>query len=146
MSRINCFLESSHLLQRAFGAIKDAEKKKRMKPTRLYYTFILVFAQRFLCDAVSSSNPIYQFETCRQAAYATTVNTEIFKGFGPLQINMEWLLQVANFWRYHLNMPVECTLWETFASLSAGFKPKQWRKKLKNGAQKLGRYWNGVYG
>jgi len=114
-------------------------KKRGKKPTRSYYALILVLAQRFLCDG----KPVYQFPICRQFAYAPTSETITF---GALQINMEWLLGVVSFWKYHLTIPLECTLHRTFASLSADYKPKAWKRKLRNGAQRLGRYWNGVYG
>jgi len=145
MSKIDRLLDASNLLPDALWFMLFCKSDKG--PTRAYYAFMLVFTHRILGDAVSATGPtVYQFEKCRQMAYAPTIEKPIFRGFGPLQINMEWLLHVANFWKYHLTSESECTMFNAFAGLSEDWKPKAWNRQLKRGVQKLGRYWCGIYG
>ncbi|GAB7343139.1 hypothetical protein MBLNU457_1215t1 [Dothideomycetes sp. NU457] len=144
MSKINRFLDASDLLPQAFNPLLHSQSKKG--PTRAYCAFLLVFTHRILGDAVSASgHRVFQFEECRRMAYASTMERPMFRGFGPLQINMGWLLHVANFWKYHLTVESECTMFGAFASLSEDCRPKAWDRQLKRGVQKLGRYWCGVY-
>lgn len=62
------------------------------------------------------------------------------------RINIEYVLHIANFFKYHMVRSEEHTLYQDVWMLAEDQKPKIWEEKLEDGTKPLGRYWKGSYG
>ena len=61
-------------------------------------------------------------------------------------VNVEFLLHIANFFKYHITHKDEGILNYDFELLSHDKKPKAWQKSLEQGLSKPGSKWMGSYG
>lgn len=143
MSAIVTFAGSFDLLRTIFMPVR----RTVLSPNPLMHTLQLVLSHLTLDLAGPTHSHAYQWQISQQAVYATAKTQPIFCGTGNLQINMTWLLHVANFFKYHLTREEECTLYEAFKSLTKkNMTPMAWQEKLQEGCKKLGEHWKGNYG
>lgn len=63
-----------------------------------------------------------------------------------MTVNLDLVGQIAQFFKYHMSVPEERTLFEPFWFLNKEERPKMWTSQLMQGSQKLGRHWKGSYG
>jgi hypothetical protein len=88
-----------------------------------------------------------RFYDSQQHVYKCYSKEPIFMGKNNGDINLPWLLHVANFFKFHLKQPGgEGMLSHMYRDLGECERPRQWRGRLKAGTQELGKRWKGAYG
>ncbi|KAI9814490.1 MAG: hypothetical protein M1832_005896 [Thelocarpon impressellum] len=142
------------LVDRSPTFIKDlAVTTETTAATRLYPLFPTVqLALTHLALDLTLGFSTRNFETSQRAAYQ-------HRRFAPLlldteegALNVDWLLHVVNFFRYHLTCKEEDTLYPLYRELAGGERPQGWEGKLKDpfrdgeGLGMLGTHWKGSYG
>ncbi|KAJ9647878.1 hypothetical protein H2199_001654 [Coniosporium tulheliwenetii] len=88
---------------------------------------------------------ILQFPTSQKMAYESMCNYPIFTGTDKQKVNVEYVLHIMNFFRYHMVREHENTLFEPMETLWPLERPHPWNRKLKDGSYKLGIHWRGTY-
>ncbi|KAB2575052.1 hypothetical protein DBV05_g6374 [Lasiodiplodia theobromae] len=118
----------------------------RCDPTTKSYNHTLAAVQ-LMCTPSILTEPgnIYGFEDSQVWAYATIRTAPIFGGFNKTEINMEWILHVMNFFKYHMRKHEENTLFEPFNKLNKAEQPSYWQSHIHNGPMALGVHWKGTY-
>jgi hypothetical protein len=89
----------------------------------------------------------YGFPDSQAAVYSTTEAKPLFGGHYGLDVNLEFVLQNINFWKYHMIREHENTLFYAFEELEESDRPRWWSDKLLLGGngKKLGKHWKGSY-
>ena len=101
----------------------------------------------FSLDPYTSCVRAPRFYDSQQHAYKCYSQEPIFKGKKNEDINLPWLLHVANFFKFHFKQPGgEGMLSHMYRDLGECERPRQWRGRLKAGTQELGKRWKGAYG
>ncbi|KAK5157203.1 hypothetical protein LTR04_005479, partial [Oleoguttula sp. CCFEE 6159] len=137
---INRFVHTHDLLHKVLCPLGQYEEKT---PNPLLTTIQLLLTPWSLF--LELDVPTFSFECSQKAVYETAAQMPIFEGINSMDVNMDFALHVANFFKYHLTRYDEHTLFEYFKDLAECEKPKAWKGKLEDGAQKLGQYWKGSY-
>lgn len=88
----------------------------------------------------------YSFAYSQKAVYAHPNDYPFFLNKRRSVINVEYLLHIANFFKYHMIRSEEQTLYQDVGALDEDEKPKMWTEKLDKGPNQLGKYWMGSYG
>ncbi|TKA71896.1 hypothetical protein B0A49_04540 [Cryomyces minteri] len=137
---INEFVHTHDLLHKVLCPLGQYGEKK---PDSLLTTIQLLLTPWSL--DLDLDVPTFSFECSQKAVYETTTRMPIFEGLNRMDVNMDFALHIANFFKYHLTRYDEHTLFEYFKDLAECENPKAWKGKLEDGAQKLGKYWKGSY-
>lgn len=118
----------------------------RCDPVTKSYNHTLAAVQ-LMCTPSILTEPgnVYGFEDSQVWAYATIRTAPIFGGFNKTEINMEWILHVMNFFKYHMKKHEENTLFEPFNKLTKAEQPSYWQSHIHNGPMALGVHWKGTY-
>ncbi|KAK5007161.1 hypothetical protein LTR28_005618 [Elasticomyces elasticus] len=124
---------------------KDAKPDPLLLTIQLLLIHISVDVGDHMPRGLQNASCCYAFPTSQRFAYGSANDHPVFVGFNAQEINVEWVLHVANFFRYHLVTPAESTLYPFYELLDAMQKPKAWQRELKNGEVKLGKVWKGCY-
>lgn len=96
----------------------------------------------FICNARPP-----QFPESQTQVYKCYSEEPIFKGKNKSELNLPWLLHVANFFKFHLKQPGgEGMLSHMYSRLNESELPRQWRGKLRPETQELGKRWKGAFG
>ncbi|MCJ1286237.1 hypothetical protein MMC26_005582 [Xylographa opegraphella] len=84
------------------------------------------------------------FEYSQKAVYGHPLDYPLFTD-GPLKskLNLDNLLHIVNFFKYHIVNRDEYSLHAPFQALPDEEKPRAWDFPVKTGAQKLGTHWKG---
>ncbi|MCJ1387541.1 hypothetical protein MMC18_000384 [Xylographa bjoerkii] len=86
----------------------------------------------------------YCFEYSQKAVYGHPMEFPLFTdGLTKRKLNLNNLLHIVNFFKYHITNADEYSLHEPFRALPDDEKPKPWDSPLKAGLQKLGTHWKG---
>lgn len=93
----------------------------------------------------SLDNPTWGFATSQKVVYSHP-NTWLMFGDYMLSVNIELLLHISNFFKYHITSQQEGTLYYLFQELSDDQKPRTWEGPLRNGVRQIGASWKGSYG
>lgn len=88
----------------------------------------------------------YSFAYSQKAVYAHPNDYPFFLDKHRYIINIEYLLHIANFFKYHMIRSDEQTLYQDVGALDEDEKPKIWTEKLDEGPKQLCKYWMGSYG
>ncbi len=88
----------------------------------------------------------YSFAYSQKAVYGHPNNYPMFLDKYRCLVNIEYLLHMANFFKYHMIRSEEHTLFQDVWALEEDEKPKIWTEKLADGTKQLGKYWMGSYG
>lgn len=104
-----------------------------------------LMAAHYMFDEEEVGREVFSFDISQKAAYESARKAPIFHGFNKLEVNLEWVLHVLNFFRNHM-MLEDGSLRGAFSDLSELEKPSAWKAKLTDGVNPLGRYWRGTYG
>ena len=78
------------------------------------------------------------------AVYAPPRIKPIFVGRDRTEVNLEWVLNALNFFKYYLTSPT-AALEHEYKSLENWEKVQCWKRPLKDGATPLGKEWRGAY-
>ena len=91
--------------------------------------------------------PTYGFPYSQFFVYSAAMRMPIFIGNPPLEnINLEFILHIMNFFKYHMTQKSENTLFDAYSALSQAEQPGTWRFKPREGCYKIGQHWKGTYG
>ncbi len=88
----------------------------------------------------------FSFPYSQKAVYGHPKDFPIVLDKHMRVINIEYLLHIANFFKYHMIRIEESTLYYDVLALEDEEKPIAWREKLEDGVRQLGRHWMGSYG
>lgn len=119
----------------------------RFAPRQSHYNPLLMVIQLLFTHWSldhSLECPTYSFGHSQQAVYGRPKDFPLFLN-KHLRINIEYLLHIANFFKYHMTRSEEHTLFEDFSALEDDHKPAAWTEKLRGGVTQLGRHWLGSY-
>ncbi|KAH0558854.1 hypothetical protein GP486_004508 [Trichoglossum hirsutum] len=91
--------------------------------------------------------PTWGFPNSQQAAYVDPNSPEgqIFYGRNNRKVNVQWLLHISNFFKYHMTRKEEYSLFEEYESLELSQRPKMWSGKLEDQVPGLAGNWKGSY-
>ncbi|KAF2145396.1 uncharacterized protein K452DRAFT_342158 [Aplosporella prunicola CBS 121167] len=87
----------------------------------------------------------WNFNLSQKYCYMTAIEAPVFTNADKTMVNVEWLLHVVNFFKYHATNEDERTLFEPFQSLDTLEKPAMWTRSVKDNGGKLGKNWKGTY-
>lgn len=111
--------------------------------TPLLQAIQLLFAHWSL--ELSLDCPTYGFATSQKVVYSHRKIWLMFEG-RMLSVNIELLLHISNFFKYHLTSQYEATLLYHFQELPKDQKPRAWTGLLETGVRQIGTSWKGSYG
>lgn len=86
------------------------------------------------------------FPASQQIVYSHPETYPLFLDKHKTRVNINFLLHITNFFKYHMTQRQEATLFVPFQDLEENAKPKAWQNKLEQGLRKLGNSWKGSYG
>lgn len=130
------------MLRKTFYCLGE---KSNINP--LLQTLQLILTHLELSIPSARANPPLGFAYSQFAVYSHPEVFPMFNAAGTWRISMNLLLHIANFFKHHLTLKGESTLYELFSQLEPHEKPKAWNTRLvQGGVQKLGRHWKGTYG
>ncbi|MCJ1253742.1 hypothetical protein MMC24_001554 [Lignoscripta atroalba] len=89
--------------------------------------------------------PTYGYHISQKAVYSHPKDCPLFLDQHMRVVNVEFLLHIANFFKYHITHKDEGILNYDFELLSHDKKPKAWQKSLEQGLSKPGSKWMGSY-
>ena len=88
---------------------------------------------------------MHSFDDSQKAAYESVMSEPIFKnGWNDVQVN--FLLHVVNFFKYHLTQAAVLTAHPAYSDLPEASRPQSFDGPLSNGDCKLGKTWMGTFG
>jgi hypothetical protein len=89
--------------------------------------------------------PIAGFPTSQRVAYLTAESRPIVLG-GEF-VDFDWVLHQVNFWRHHLLIESECSVFPDYNELNDTEKPRFWTDQLQTQRKPhLGRHWKASFG
>ncbi|KAF2804877.1 uncharacterized protein BDZ99DRAFT_543772, partial [Mytilinidion resinicola] len=146
LDELSRFIESSSSLSRinrvsptGRGDVTDDTYNWTLAAIQLMYSHVLFDTNRLW-------NHVFAFEHSQKMVYASAVMQPMFTGMDRNYINMEYILHIMNFFRYHMMRDGEShALYEAYKELSALEKPSAWDRKLKQHDDHIGDDWRGTY-
>jgi hypothetical protein len=129
--------------------------KDKDVPARLLTTIQLVLSNRSL-SFFKPLDTIYGFPDAQFAAYlpATHAKGNMFSDTAAFKVNVEWCLNIVNFFRHHLIGRDEFSMMDAYQELDTISKgrnlPQYWKEQLTDDQSStrkpLGQHWKGTYG
>jgi hypothetical protein len=143
MERLKEFVLESRLL---LGGRRPPPPKANEDPTvDVSLAAIRVMATHFLFDQALQPGNWFAIDDAQKAVYAATNEAPLYGGPYKNILNMEWVLQCVNFFRYYMSGPLASDLHDTMQDLDESQKPSAWEEPLKSGSYPLGSHWKGTY-
>lgn len=108
---------------------------------------LLQVIQTMLCPLTLSDIgcEVYDFPSSQIAAYSPACKSPIFTGCYGGAINMDWILQQFNFWKYHFTQEAESTLYTDIDEIDPSELPKLWNSALsQQNLPALPKKWRGI--
>lgn len=122
----------------------NAHKSSR-SPSSLVLIIQLCLLHLSLDPTICAARPP-RFPESQEQVYKCYSEEPIFKGKNKSELNLPWLLHVANFFKFHLKQQGgEGLLSHMYSCLDESELPRQWQGKLKTGTQELGKRWKGAF-
>ncbi|KAI5251286.1 hypothetical protein E4T42_04468 [Aureobasidium subglaciale] len=143
MSRLEAIVGATGLLECVFR--RPHRKGRKSLPNPVLLAIQLVLTHMSL--TVSLKSPMakaWRFSDSQTMAYASTLERPIFKGANCLEVDVEWTLHIANFFKNHLLSEHELTH-VGYDDLHLTERPQCWTKPLSTSPLKLGKHWKGSY-
>lgn len=106
---------------------------------------VKVVASSLLFEQDDFKHHVFAIEQLQRAVYAATNKAPIYEGFSHTDVNMVWVMQCLDFFRYHMMNKDTMTLSSAMDDLPAVQRPSAWQGPLKNGAVPLTKHWKGTY-
>ncbi|MCJ1427607.1 hypothetical protein MMC29_005510 [Sticta canariensis] len=131
------FVRRSNLLQSVFGW--PSSKYKSNNLLQVIQLLFMHWSLEFSLDC-----PTYGFPNSQRAVYSHPNELPMFGDY-KLDVNIELLLHIANFFKYHLTSEEEATLFYPFKDLAADQKPRTWKSRIGQGLSEIGSTWKGSY-
>lgn len=106
---------------------------------------VRLMATHFLFDQVTPPGSWFAIDDAQKAVYAATNMAPLYLGPKKNTLNMDWVLQCLNFFRYYMTTPDASLMCEAMDDLDESQKPSAWREPLKSGSYPLSSHWKGTY-
>ena len=134
------FVQSSNLLDSLLIGVHKSQEESRLMQT------IQVVLTHLQLD-LHIRSPSQGFGLSQQAIYCLPSKMPLFldkKG----TVNMEFMLHIVNFFKYHMTCETENTLYPLLCDLMKHERPRAWEGPIKNDAvpKMPGLQWRGSYG
>lgn len=136
------FIRKSNLLHNVFDPRCEMVESSLLEPS-LLQTIRLLFTHWSLEFPLDC--PTFGFPDSQRAAYSHPDEDPLF-GRYKLSVNVDLLLHIANFFKYHIATKEEATLFHPFNDLPDDDKPRAWKGQIQDGLREIGRSWLGSYG
>lgn len=137
MEQLRCFVRKSNILQCILQIDGPGAHE-------LLQTIQLLFFPWSLELAIDC--PTMSFPSSQQVVYSHPETIPLFLDKYKTHVNINFLLHITNFFKYHMTQQQEATLFVPFHDLEDSEKPKVWQNRLEQGTRKLGKSWKGSYG
>lgn len=108
-------------------------------------TAIRIMLTQLVFEVDGTLNNVSGIEDCQRAVYAATNETPLYHGPKLNELNMSWVLDCFNFFRYYMMTPDASDLYARLWELDADQHPKAWKEPLKKGSYPLAKCWKGTY-
>ena len=105
---------------------------------------IRLMLSHFLLDQTTPPGSWFAIDDAQQAVYAATNVAPIYLGPSKDVVNLEWVFQCMNFFRYHMTTR-ELSLHAALEELDKTQRPSAWSEPLKPGTHPLVSHWKGTY-
>ena len=115
--------------------------------TNLWAKTIQVVLTHFQLDLALAPRTI-GFQDSQTVVYSHPNRNRLFRGKSFNQVNIDMLMHVVNFFKFHLTSPTASTLFQHFSLLNNDEAPAAWNTKLDPGSRvkTLGKRWLGCCG
>lgn len=141
MDRLEAIVKATGLLDCVL--LRPKSRKSISNPVLLAIQLILTH----LTLTASSTSKIaksWSFSDSQTLVYTHNSIRPIFKGPNCQEIDIEWTLHVANFFKNHLLNQQELTHLR-YDDLTASERPQCWKNSVSTPTLKLGKHWKGSY-
>jgi hypothetical protein len=143
MRRLEALVKETGLLECVFRRPNVKGKKSIPNPVLLAMQLILTHLA-LTASPTSRVAKAWGFSDSQTLAYTHGSQRPIFKGPNCQEIDIEWTLHIANFFKNHLLNQHELTHLR-YEDLTASERPQCWTKPLSTTPLKLGKHWKGSY-
>lgn len=143
MDRLETIVKATGLLECVFR--RPYVRCKKSLPNQALLVIQLVLTHLALTASPTSRiAKAWGFSDSQSLVYAQNSIRPIFKGPNCQEIDIEWTLHVANFFKNHLLNQHELTHLR-YDDLATSERPQCWTKPLSTSPLKLGKHWKGSY-
>jgi len=143
MERLEAIVKATGLLECVFR--RSNVKGKRSIPNPVLLTIQLILTHLTLTASPASKiAKSWGFSDSQTLVYTQNSVRPMFKGPNCQEIDIEWTLHVANFFKNHLLNQHELTHLR-YDDLTATERPQCWKKPVSPAVLKLGKHWKGSY-
>jgi hypothetical protein len=143
LQRLEAIVKDTGLLECVFRRPHVKGKKSIPDPDLLTIQLILTHLA-LTASPTSRIAKSWGFSDSQTLAYTHGSIRPIFKGPNCQEVDIEWTLHVANFFKNHLLNQQELTHLR-YEDLTAPERPQPWSKPLSTTPLKLGKQWKGSY-
>ncbi|KAI4722389.1 hypothetical protein E4T48_01339 [Aureobasidium sp. EXF-10727] len=143
MNRLESITKATGLLECVFRRPYARGKKSIPNPVLLTVQLVLTHLS-LTASPTSKIAKAWGFSDSQSLVYAQNSKRPIFRGPNCQEIDIEWTLHVANFFKNHLLNQHELTHL-LYHDLAATERPQCWTKPLSTTPLKLGKHWKGSY-
>lgn len=144
MTRLETIVKATGLLECVFRRPYVNRGKKSIPNPALLAIQLILTHLSLTASPTSKIAKAWGFSDSQSLVYAQTSIRPIFKGPNCQEIDIEWTLHVANFFKNHLLNQHELTHLR-YDDLSTPERPQSWTKPLSTTPLKLGKHWKGSY-
>jgi hypothetical protein len=143
MRRLGMIVRSTGLLECVFRPPYVKGKRSILNPVLLVIQLILTHLA-LTASPTSRIAKAWGFSDSQTLAYTPNSIRPIFKAPNCQEVDLEWTLHVANFFKNHLLNQHELT-YLRYDDLAESERPHSWTKPLSTAPLKLGKHWKGSY-
>lgn len=141
MEHISRFINNHNLLSNVCRPVRN---NKKQNPLLLAIQLVLTHFS-LTAEPDTARARAWSFSSSQQMAYLPSMERPILKGPSGLEVDVEWCLHIANFFKSHFLGKQEA-LYSAYNDLMDTERPQCWLKPLNKGSQKLGTHWKGAFG
>lgn len=143
MDRLEAIVKATGLLECMFRCFHVGGKISVPSPVLLTLQLVLTHLA-LTASTTSNIAKAWGFSDSQTLVYTHNSIRPIFKGPNSQEIDIEWTLHVANFFKNHLLNQHELTH-VLYDDLTASERPQCWNKPVSTSPLKLGKHWKGSY-
>lgn len=144
MDRLEAIVQTTGLLECVFLR-PNVRNSKKSTPNPVLLAIQLILTHLTLtASSTSKIAKSWGFSDSQTLVYTHNSIRPIFRGPNCQEIDIEWTLHVANFFKNHLLNQQELTHLR-YEDLAAVERPQCWNKPVSTVTLKLGKHWKGSY-
>ncbi|KAL5389947.1 hypothetical protein DPSP01_002006 [Paraphaeosphaeria sporulosa] len=106
---------------------------------------VRIIATHFLFGEAIQPGAWFAIDDAQRAVYSSTNDAPLYLGHQKHVVNLDWVLQCLNFFRYYMTVPEASDLHDAMHELDDSQRPTAWDGALKSGSYVLGNHWRGTY-